>query len=201
MTQPDKNIQQNISFFDRWARTYDTVLYQFWMKRFHKPVLKELKLTPETKIVDISCGTGELLKKLEGKAELYGIDISEEMLKVAKTKLDTKVHLQKGDVHKLSFEKDFFDYVITTEAFHHYYDQRKALQEMVRVTKKGGKVIIADINFFLKPIHWLFQTFEPGCVKVNSKKMMKALFEQAGLRNVHQKRNFGFAVMTVGEKS
>jgi len=200
MKTPDQNIKQNRSLFDDWAKTYDLPLLQFWMRRFHKPVLRELKLTPETKILDISCGTGELLKRFEGKAELYGIDISEEMLKVAKIKLGAKANLQTGDVHNLPFEDNYFDYTLSTEAFHHYYDQRKALQEMVRVTKKGGKVIITDINFFFKPIHWLFQTFEPGCVKVNSKREMKQLFKQAGLRNIRQKRNFWFAVMAVGQK-
>src|SRR3989344_5771319 len=199
MTDPDKNIKQNSSFFNRGAKRYDNPLLQFWMRRFHAPTLEELRFTSATKILDISCGTGELLKKLQGKAELYGIDISEEMLKVARKKLG-QANLQTGDVHNLPFEENYFDYVITTEAFHHYYNQQKALQEMIRITKKGGKVIVADINFFLKPIHWLFETFEPGCVKVNSKKEIKRLFEEVGLRNIRQKRNFAFAMMTVGEK-
>lgn len=200
MKSPEKNIKQNSSFFNREAKRYDNFLLQFWMRRFHAPTLKELLLTPASRVLDISCGTGELLKSLAGKAELYGIDISEEMLEVAKTKLGRKANLQKADVHDLPFKESHFDYVITTEAFHHYYDQQKALQEMVRVAKKSGKVIIVDINFFLKPIHWLFQTFEPGCVKVNNRKEMKRLFHQAGLKNIRQKRNFSFAVMTIGEK-
>ena len=78
MTEPHKKIEENLSFFDRWASTYDRFLFQFWMKKFHVPVLKELLLNQKTKVLDISCGTGELLKKLEGKAELHGIDLSQE---------------------------------------------------------------------------------------------------------------------------
>jgi len=199
MKEPNKNVKQNLALFDQWAKSYDKPLLQFWMKKFHNPVFKELQLKKETKVLDISCGTGELLKKLEGKADLYGIDISEEMLKIAKQKLSSAT-LQKADVHKLPFEDNSFDHVLSTEAFHHYYNQQKALKEMVRVTKKGGKVIVVDINFFLRPIHWLFETFEPGCVKVNNKRDLKRLFHQARLQKVHQKRNFAFAVMTVGEK-
>ena len=92
------------------------------------------------------------------------------MLAVARTKLPKEATLLKADVHRLPFKDDFFDYVTSTEAFHHYHDQQKALQEMFRVTKTGGKIIIVDINFFLRHIHWLFQKIEPGCVKVNSKK-------------------------------
>ncbi|MDP3698320.1 MAG: methyltransferase domain-containing protein [Nanoarchaeota archaeon] len=200
MTEQDQNLSKNQYFFDKWAKNYDRRSNQWWMKRFHLPVFKELLLNQNTKILDISCGTGELLKKLEGKAELYGVDLSEEMLTKARTKLSPKVKLRKADVHALPFKDNFFDYVISAEAFHHYYGQQKAVQEMVRITKTGGKVIVADINFFLKPIHWLFKRYEPGHVKINSKKEMKQLFEQAGLKIVGQKRNFAFAVMTVGEK-
>ncbi len=199
MNTPEKNIKQNSSFFNRWARSYDQVLFQFWMKKFHVPVLKELLLNKKTKVLDISCGTGELLKNLQGKASLYGIDISEEMLKKARMKL-SGAKLQKADVHALPFKDNFFDYVISTEAFHHYYGQQKALQEMSRVARKGGKVIIVDINFFLRPIHWLFQRYEPGCVKINNRKEMRRLFQETGLYNIRQRRNFVFAVMTVGEK-
>jgi len=200
MTYQDKNLSKNRYFFNKWAKSYDQASNQFWMKRFHVPVLKELLLNQETKILDISCGTGELLQKLEGKASLYGIDFSEEMLKKARSKLSQKAKLQKADVHALPFNDNFFDYVFSTEAFHHYYDQQKAVQEMARITKTGGKVLVVDINFFLKPIHWLFKKFEPGHVKINSKKQMKQLFQQAGLKNIKQQRNFLFAIMTVGEK-
>jgi len=195
-----KNIKKNRIFFDRWAKSYDAGLFQFWMRRFYLPVLKEVILTKKSRLLDISCGTGELLQKWRGKAQLYGGDISEEMLKKAQTKLPEGVTLVKADVHNLPFKNNYFDYVITTEAFHHYYDQKIALAEMCRVTKKGGKVIVSDINFFLKPIHWLFEKVEPGCVKINSKREMRELFEKNTLKNVRQNRNFIFAVMTTGEK-
>ena len=206
MADQDKNLSKNQYFFNKWAKSYDRLSNQYWMKRFQLPVFKELQLyqKTKTKILDISCGTGELLKKLEekteGKAMLYGADLSEEMLNKARSKLSSKVKLGQANVHALPFKDNSFDYVISTEAFHHYYDQQKAVQEMQRVAKEGGKVIIVDINFFLKLIHWLFKKFEPGHVKINSRKEMRQLFELAGLKNIRQRRNFLFAIMTVGEK-
>ena len=88
--------------------------------------------------------------------------------------------------------------VVSTEAFHHYDDQLKALQEMVRVSK--GRVIVVDINFFLRPLHGLFEKLEPGCVKINNKKEMRELFREAGLREIRQKRSFLLAVATMGMK-
>ena len=106
----------------------------------------------------------------------------------------------KADVHELPFKGETFDYVICTEAFHHYYNQEKALKEMYRVVKEKGKVIIVDVNFFLPIIHRLFEKVEPGCIKVNNKKEMYKLFKKTGLINLKQKRSFLFAVMTEGEK-
>ncbi len=195
-----KNLQQNKAFFGRWAKSYDAPLFQFWMRKFQALALKELILSQDTKILDVSCGTGQLLQKLSRKAKLYGVDLSPEMVKIARKKLPPTVQLQAADAHQLPFQDNFFDYTITTEAFHHYYSQKLALREMIRVTKFGGKVIVSDINFFFRFVHWLFQKFEPGCVKINSKKQMNLLFSQVGLKNLRQRRNFLFAVITIGTK-
>ncbi len=197
-------LQKNRTFFNSWAPHYDWLWFRYWMKKFHFPAAREINFhrRPAPRILDISCGTGELLRSLAeaGKSKLYGVDIAEKMLEKARKKLPSEVKLQKADVHRLPFKSDTFDYVLTTEAFHHYYDQRKALQEMFRVARKGGRVIVVDINFFFKPVHFLFRKLEPGNVKINSRKEMKKLFAEAGLKVEKQSRNFLFAVMTVGVK-
>ncbi|MBI2582398.1 class I SAM-dependent methyltransferase [Candidatus Woesearchaeota archaeon] len=200
-TLSDKKIEQNITLFDRWAKTYDKPLFQFWMRKFYQPALK---LIDSGKVLDVSCGTGEFLRELDKKKKkitLYGIDLSSHMIAKARTKLGKKINMQTADVHQLPFPEDSFDYVVSTESFHHYYDQSKALAEMKRVAKKGGTIVIVDINFFLKPIHWLFEKFEPGCVKVNSRKEMRDLFRKVGLHNIIQFRSFIFSVLTTGVKN
>lgn len=191
--------EQNKVFFDRWASTYDFSLFQFWMKRFHRAVLDEIDQNKPVSLLDISCGTGELLRELKDKnITLEGIDYAEKMLKRAKEKLPASIKLQQGDVHYLPYKKNTFDLVVSTEAFHHYHDQTKALQEMARVSK--GKVMVVDINFFLPAIHWLFEKLEPGCVRINNKQEMRTVFERAGLKEIRQKRSFLFAVATMGRK-
>ena len=195
----NENLSKNQKFFDNWAKTYDKKLFQFWMQKFQTPILKILKETPkDARILDISCGSGNLLDKLVkvNFHNLYGFDLSLEMLKVAQKKLPSTVILQNGDVHKLPFSENTFDFVITTEAFHHYYSQKRALLEMKRVTKAGGSIIVVDVNFFLRPIHFLFEQFEPGCKKINSRKELYTLFKKSGLKKIHQQRNALFAIMT-----
>ncbi|MDP3734159.1 MAG: class I SAM-dependent methyltransferase [Nanoarchaeota archaeon] len=198
-TLSEKKIEQNINFFDHWAKTYDKNLFQFWMRRFYRPALK---IIDGGKILDVSCGTGEFLRELAKKKKnlIYGIDLSPQMIAQARQKLGRQINLQKADVHILPFPENSFDYVVSTESFHHYYNQYKALAEMKRVAKKGGKVIVVDINFFLPPIHWLFEMLEPGCVKINSRKEIKNIFQKLGLGDIVQRRSFIFSVLTMGVK-
>lgn len=194
---------ENLRLFRRWSRSYDWAPFQFWMKRFQRPVLEQLKSEPpELKILDVSCGTGELLLTLwkQGKRNLSGIDLSENMLEKARKKLPAEINLRQGEAERLPFAQDSFAYVISTEAFHHYPQQKKALEEMRRVTKKGGKVAVVDINFFGNFLHRLFERIEPGCVRVNSVAEMRKLFEEVGFKNIRQQRSFLFAVMTQGVK-
>ena len=196
MTQ---KLADNERCFDRWASSYDFPLFQFWMRRFYQPALSSITTG---KVLDVSCGTGEFLRELlrKRKVKLYGIDYSAKMVALARAKLGKGVSLQKADVHRLPFPDNTFDYVISTEAFHHYYDQSRALSEMKRVAKGGATIMVADINFFLPVVHYLFERFEPGCVKVQSKSEIRDLFCRVGLKKVTQKRSFLFAVLTQGIK-
>lgn len=205
MIQKKDKSRSSRSFFDSWAGSYDWGIFQFWMRSFHRPIFPLLDFSRKFRILDVGCGTGEFLKgilqkDLAGKGELYGLDLSEKMLSVARKKLPPQVHLEKGDVHFLRSLGNYFDYVTSAESFHHYADQKKALGEMVRVCRPGGRIIVVDINFFLRPIHFLFEKMEPGCVKINSREEMRRIFLEAGVGNIQQKRNFLFTVITSGTK-
>ncbi len=203
-SKEQKNIQANKEFFNRWSKTYDSSRTRFWMRHFQIPALREIQFLPGIKILDLSCGTGELLQTLYQKskrsAKLYGLDISVDMLQKAREKLSPEIVLVQGDVHHLPFDNEEFDYVLCTEAFHHYHSQNQAVAEMNRVLRHEGKIIIVDVNFFLPPIHWLVQKLEPGCIKINSKKEIKRIFKNKSLKVIKQKRNFLFAIMTIGQK-
>ncbi len=204
LTKEEKNIHANKSFFDSWSKTYDLSPIRFWMRHFQIPALREIQFRPGMKVLDLSCGTGELLqtlfRKSKGKVKLYGLDISKEMIEKARKKLPSNVTLVQGDVHSLPFDSGEFDYVLCTEAFHHYYSQQKAITEMKRVLKDNGKIILVDVNFLWSAINWLFQKLEPGCVKINNKREVRVLFKDKGIKIIRQQRNFRFAIMTVGQK-
>ena len=194
----------NRRFFDLWARFYD---YSFfvkpWLLYIQKKTVVEIKLKDNIKILDVGCGTGDSLIYLYNKNQklkLFGIDISKNMLKIARKKLGNKAILKFSDVEKIQFENNFFDYVINTEAFHHFPNPNKAIKEMSRVLKKKGKLIITDINFYSNFIHWLFKKIEPGHVKIYNEKEFQKAFKKNKLKVIKQKRIGLFAILTLGEK-
>ncbi len=196
------NLKSNFWFYNLWSSTYDFLPFQWLMKSFHNPVLKEIK-NSSGKLLDISCGTGQLLKKINEKypdLNIQGLDYSPGMLKQARKNLKKEIILMQGDVHKLPYPNESFDYVISTEAFHHYYNPQVALKEMNRITKKNGKIILIDVNFFLKPINIFAAIIEPGCKKFYSKKEIMNMFQKLNLKNIKQQRNNIFTIVTIGTK-
>ncbi|MBI4153010.1 methyltransferase domain-containing protein, partial [Candidatus Woesearchaeota archaeon] len=82
----------------------------------------------------------------------------------------------------------------------HFPEPQAAIKEMARVLKKNGLLCISDINYYLRPIHWLFEKLEPGCVHIYSPKEFENLFKEAGLTVLKQKRISLFALLTTAKK-
>ncbi len=129
-------------------KRYDSFEKDFWYVRSRQDLLKRIiykyfknKLKKrKLRILDLGCGTGFNLYMLREFGEVYGIDISEEALKICKKNGFKNVKL--GDAHNLDcFGDNFFDLVIAVELFEHLEDDLKALAEVRRVLKKDGLLI------------------------------------------------------------
>jgi ubiquinone/menaquinone biosynthesis C-methylase UbiE len=82
--------------------------------------------------------------------EIYGIDYNEKMLEVTHKKIDKRklqANLTRGNVEDLPYADDSFDTVINTMAFTGYPDGEKAMSELKRVLKPGGKLLLVDFDF------------------------------------------------------
>ena len=108
-------------------------------------------LKPGMKVLDVSCGRGtqSIFYAKEYGAEVTGLDLSEEMISVsyenAKNEgLEGKLTFKLGDSQDLPFEDNTFDVVINECAVGIPDDSQKVLDEMVRVAKNGGVIVIHE---------------------------------------------------------
>ncbi|MCK4667650.1 class I SAM-dependent methyltransferase [Candidatus Dependentiae bacterium] len=114
-------------------------------------------------ILDLGCGTGnylkvhtELLKSYN--INWYGLDLSEDMLRVAKQKVP-EVKFYNGSASVLPYINDKFDYIVNNFAFHHFDKKLKALKEVTRCLKSNGVFRLKDIDPYKMPGWWVYKYF------------------------------------------
>jgi ubiquinone/menaquinone biosynthesis C-methylase UbiE len=110
-----------------------------------KPTVVEFLKDKKGKVLDIGCGSGRHF--VEGDLEFYGVDFSEEMVRLARGK--GYVEVRKSGADELPFDDGFFDYVIFAAALHcvdSVEGRRKAVEEMFRVLKKGGEGVVTVLS-------------------------------------------------------
>ena len=114
-------------------------------KVMYHGIIENMKPTEDMKILDIGFGNGYLEKLIYRQAEcsIYGIDISEDMVKLASE--NNKKGVAKGDISfsvgdccNIVFEDKFFDIITTMNTIYFWDDTMKGLQEIYRVLKDGG---------------------------------------------------------------
>lgn len=99
------------------------------------------------RVLDVACGTGTNFRHFSETAEVFGVDISGDMLEVARdgaTELDGRVGLQQMDAQRLSLEAGSFDYVVSALSTCTFPDPIEALNEMGRVCKPSGQVRLLE---------------------------------------------------------
>ena len=131
--------------FNQQAATYDKDIKGQHARSLYPYLLEKLFHIPFQSALDLGCGTGEMLKLIlqkDNHKDLCGIDLSEEMLAVAKSKLLEQVQLFLGDSESLPFLDNSFDVVYCNDSFHHYPAPQDVLREVHRVLKPGGMVLV-----------------------------------------------------------
>ncbi|NNC86158.1 MAG: methyltransferase domain-containing protein [Bacteroidia bacterium] len=108
--------------------------------------VSEGKIQASDKVLEIGCGTGLFTKKVydKTKAQITAIDISPELLEQAKVKLPEAEFLVE-DAMNMKYDDNTFDVVFGSSVLHHL-DMEKAMTELFRVLKPGGRFVFAEPN-------------------------------------------------------
>jgi len=175
--------------FDRWANHYDLSFFYPFFKYVHFIIRRAANPKKDDKILDIGCGTGKLLSRMSRRGigslgKLVGVDISENMIQVAKKKTEDNIEYLVCNSSDLPFRDNYFDIVVNSVSFHHYFEQEKTLKEMNRVLKTQGKLYLADHSFSYPPgfvyIMGPFLRILEGPIKINRRGKMKRMLKDSG---------------------
>ena len=130
--------------FDKIARDYDRMnrLMTLGMDcRWRKRAVRGLK----GEVLDVACGTGDMmLELLKQGADVTGVDLSEEMLAIAKRKVESG-KWKVADAEQLPFHDECFDAVTCAFGIRNFVHLEQGLKEMVRVLKPGGRMAILEL--------------------------------------------------------
>lgn len=193
----NKHKYYNNAFFSKWAKLYDYEKYLLFLLR--RNAAKFLNSTSPLKILDVATGTGAQAYELAKLGhDITGIDLSNEMLEQAKKKSrpELKLHFQQADATGLPFKDNFFDASSISFGLHDmsYKIDILVLEEMKRVTKKDGKMLVVDYmeprkHFVAKFSHRIVSLYETINYKPFIERGLDAILNDVGL-NIRESTNF-----------
>lgn len=150
--------------YDRMNRLMTLGLDRSWRKR----AVRELSvLHSSLSALDVACGTGDMAVSLAKRGcTVTGVDLSEEMLAIAKQKTATTnfhfsfFNFQLANAEALPFEDGTFDAVTCAFGVRNFVHLEKGLNEMLRVLKPGGMMVILELatpdNPVVRPFYNLY---------------------------------------------
>jgi demethylmenaquinone methyltransferase/2-methoxy-6-polyprenyl-1,4-benzoquinol methylase len=218
--------------FDEIASRYDLLNHTLSFgidKCWRKKGLLTLKKSAPRTILDVATGTGDLALeayRLLKPEKILGIDISEGMMdvgrkKVAQAGLSGKIGFEWQDCTHLQLDDNSFDAVIVAFGVRNFEDLDKGLQEIRRVLRPGGRLMILELStpeyFPMKQGYWLYSKLIPLVGRWISRNNaaykylpesiaafpqnaeMKTILEKNGFADVrYQKLTFGACTMYLG---
>jgi len=198
--------------FTRWSRSYDRSILQWLLfGPSHRVLIRRIRDVAgdrPLKMLDVGCGTGMFASKVRAalpRVEVCGVDLVPEMLRKGQPRwrLDPgHVFPVRGDSERLPFGSQTFDIVTCANSFHHYPHQERAIAEMRRVLRFGGRLMIID-GYRDGPWGWFIYDVcvagVEGDVHHASAQRFRDLMREAGLQAVAQHVFQGLAPFLITE--
>ncbi|MBA7544706.1 2-methoxy-6-polyprenyl-1,4-benzoquinol methylase, mitochondrial [subsurface metagenome] len=137
------HFNQRAAIWDETASEKDTTKL--------KRMARRLNIKPGSTVLDVGTGTGVfipfLLSKIGKNGQIVALDFAEEMLRKAQAKgFNGNIDYLHADVTNIPLGEEIFDIVICYSSFPHFQNKPRALAEMNRVIKTGGKLFICHTS-------------------------------------------------------
>ena len=197
----DCKTKESKDSYNKKAREYEQTPEGKFTLAYNQYLCERVSLKAGDRILDVACGNGRLLRMITKKTrvEAYGIDISDEMVRVA-TDENRDISFAVAQADQTAFADDFFDVITVCCAFHHFVDPDAFMKEAFRILKPEGKLYIADPTapWLIRLIeNIIFPLSKMGDVKIYQPKEMKVFFDRAGFRDFSC-RSDGYKMMAEG---
>lgn len=149
--QPETFKQRDATSYDSVAQTFDRFT-ELLSQPLAAHVVALARLKRNDRVLDIGTGTGvvafRVATQLSTEGKILGVDLSEGMLATAKAKAETtalacRPEFRRMDAEALDLPDGSFDAVVSLFALLHFPDALKALREMFRVLRPGGRLVVA----------------------------------------------------------
>ncbi|HEV3473015.1 MAG TPA: methyltransferase domain-containing protein [Actinomycetota bacterium] len=150
-------------------------------------------------VLEIAIGTGLNLEYYANEVRITGIDLTPEMLAIARERvrdLGREVDLREGDAHRLELADASFDSVVCTYSLCNIPDPQRAISEMRRVLRPGGKLILVDhIRSTSRPVFWIQRFIEIFSIRLGGEHMTRRPLEyvEATGFEILERERLGFA--------
>lgn len=182
--------EQSKNAYNKIAKNYNNTFDGRFTRSFKDELVSNVVLNENDAVLDVACGTtGELLERLDNKCPIQGVgvDISDEMIKVAKSQY-TKFDFLVSSSVPLPFDDNTFGIITVSAAFHHFPEPEKFVKEANRVLKFAGKIYIAEV-YYPFPIRQLINAailplYKSGDVKIYHPNELFAIFNKVGFTNI-----------------
>ena len=167
------------------------------MERGHRPVgeqaIARMRVPKDARVLDLGCGSGwatRLFAEQAQEGSVIGVDIADEMITTARAASEDfrNVEFRLASAERLPFDDRYFSHAFSMESLYYYEDMGRALREVHRVLEPGGQfVTVVDLYQENEPSRqWIAELKVP--VHFLNIPQYRALFEDAGFVNVHDKR-------------
>ena len=156
--------------YTSYAGVYDRVFGRVFQDS-REAVVRNLKVAPGEKVLEVGVGTGLCLPLYPPNCDITAIDLSEAMVGKAAERVRehrlTNVKLMTMDAGAMDFADSTFDLVVAAYVVTAVPDYRKLMQEMIRVSKPGGRLVL--LNHFTQDspiIAAVEKAISPICVRI-----------------------------------